>query len=152
MDNLDYAEDWTWFNANGNALSDEEVAAMTTEDKVEAFLEGRYAKGSTGGMGGGMPDGGRGDGMGKGELPDGNLPDGNLPDGELPSDLENGQAKHDMDDNDGEMIVGTPDAGTTQASGSSVDSNNYSTYEEMVEAYRADIESIEAGDEYHSIS
>ena len=46
------------------------------------------------------------------------------------------------------MIVGTPDAGTTQASGSSVDSNNYATYEEMVEAYRTDIESLEAGDEY----
>ena len=46
------------------------------------------------------------------------------------------------------MIVGTPDAGTTQASGSSVDSSNYATYEEMVEAYRADIESIEAGDAY----
>lgn len=136
VDNLDYAEDWTWFDADGNALSDEEVAAMTTEDKVEAFLEGRYAEGSTGGMGGGMMGGGRGDAMGE------------LPDGELPSDLENGQTKHDMDDNDGEMIVGTPDAGTTQASGSSVDSSNYSTYEEMVEAYRADIESIEAGDEY----
>lgn len=146
VDNLDYAEDWTWFDADGNALSDEEVAAMTTEDKAEAFLEGRYAEGSTGGMGGGMRGGGRGDAMG--ELPDGNLPDGNLLDGELPSDLENGQAKHDMDDNNGEMIVGTPDAGTTQASGSSVDSNNYSTYEEMVEAYRADIENIEAGDEY----
>ena len=29
-----------------------------------------------------------------------------------------------------------------------MDSNNYTTYEEMVEAYRADIESIQAGDEY----
>ena len=46
------------------------------------------------------------------------------------------------------MIVGTPDAGTTQASGSSTDSNNYSTYEEMVEAYEADIAEIEAGDAY----
>ena len=154
VDNLDYAEDWTWFDADGNALSDEEVAAMTTEDKAEAFLEGRYAEGSAGAMGGGMMDGGPGDRMGggrgdtMGDLPDGDLPDGNLPDGELPSNLENDQANHDTDDNDGEMIVGTPDAGTTQASGSSVDSNNYSTYEEMVEAYRADIESIEAGDEY----
>lgn len=42
----------------------------------------------------------------------------------------------------------TPDAGTTQAAGSAVDSNNYATYEEMVEAYRSDIESIQAGDEY----
>lgn len=148
VDSLDYAEDWTWFDADGNVLSDEEVAAMTTEDKAEAFLEGRYAEGATGTMGDDMPGGGRGDGMGKGELPDGDLPEGNMPDGELPSDLENGQEKHDMDDNNGEMIVGTPNAGTTQASGSSVDSSNYSTYEEMVEAYRSDIESIEAGDEY----
>lgn len=151
VDNLDYAEDWTWFDADGSVLSDEEVAAMTTEDKTEAFLEGRYAEGSTGSMGSGVPGGGvpgRGDSMGKGELPDSDLPDGSMPDGELPSDLENGQIKHDMNDNNGEMIVGTPDAGTTQASGSSVDSSNYSTYEEMVEAYRSDIESIEAGDEY----
>ena len=41
VDNLDYAEDWTWFDEDGNALSDEEVAAMTSEDKAEAFLEGR---------------------------------------------------------------------------------------------------------------
>ncbi len=46
------------------------------------------------------------------------------------------------------MDVGTPDEGTTQAAGSSTDSSNYSTYEEMVEAYEADIAEIEAGDEY----
>lgn len=66
LDNLDYAEGWTWFDEDGSALSDEEVAAMTTEDKAEAFLEGRYAKGSSGSMGGpggmqGGPDGMRGD-------------------------------------------------------------------------------------------
>lgn len=144
VDNLDYAEGWTWFDADGNALSDEEVASMTGEEKIQAFLEGRYAKGSAGGMGGMM--GGRGENMG--ELPDGTLPEGNLPDGELPSDLENAQTGREMDRESKEMVVGTPDAGTTQASGSSVDSNNYATYEEMVEAYRADIESIEAGDEY----
>lgn len=144
VDSLDYAEGWTWFDTDGNALSDEEVATMTSEEKAQAFLEGRYAEGSTGGMGGGrggMMDGGPGDAMGE-------LPDGNRPDGELPSDLENGQTKPDMDDNNGEMIVGTPDAGTTQAAGSSVDSNNYATYEEMVEAYQTDIESLEAGDAY----
>lgn len=155
VDNLDYAEGWTWFDADGNALSDEAVAAMTSEEKAQAFLEGRYAKGSSGGMDGGMPGGdmagGRGDAMGN--LPDGNLPDGELPDGELsdealPADLEAGQAEHDAGGGNREMLVGTPDAGTTQASGSSVDSNNYLTYEEMVEAYRADIESIAAGDAY----
>ena len=147
VDNLDYAEDWTWFDGDGNALSDEEVAAMTSEEKAEAFLEGRYAKGSSGGKGdmmGGGPGGmmgGRGDGMG-------DLPDGDLPDGELPADLEHGQMGRDTGDGNREMIVGTPDAGTTQAAGSGVDSNNYATYEEMVEAYRTDIESIQARDEY----
>ena len=32
VDNLDYAEGWTWFDADGVALSDEAVAAMTTAD------------------------------------------------------------------------------------------------------------------------
>lgn len=140
VDNLDYAEDWTWFDGDGNALSDEEVAAMTSEDRAEAFLEGRYAKGTSSNGPGGMM-GGRGDGMG-------DLPDGNLPDGELPADLEHGPMDRDTGDGNREMIVGTPDAGTTQAAGNAVDSNNYTTYEEMVEAYRADIESIQAGDEY----
>ncbi|MGN8968366.1 hypothetical protein [Intestinimonas sp. HCP28S3_D6] len=139
VDNLDYAEDWTWFDADGNPLSDEEVAAMTSEEKAEALLEGRYAKGASGGKGDMM--GGRGDGMG-------DLPDGELPDGELPADLKHGQMGRDTGDGNREMIVGTPDAGTTQAAGSGVDSNNYATYEEMVEAYRADIESIQAGDQY----
>lgn len=134
VDNLDYASDWTWFDADGNPLSDEEVAAMTTQDKAQAFLEGRYAKGaSASGHGGGMMGGGRGD---MGQRPAG-LEDGALPE-RLPMDKGTG----------GQMIVGTPDAGTTQASGSTVDSNNYATYEEMVEAYRADIESIQAGDKY----
>ncbi len=56
IDNLDYADGWTWFDADGNALSDEEVAAMTTEDKATAFIEGRYAASSSTGMGGGMGD------------------------------------------------------------------------------------------------
>ena len=147
VDNLDYAEGWTWFDEDGNALSDEEVAAMTSEEKAEAFLEGRYAKGSSGGKGGiigGGPGGmmgGRGDGMG-------DLPDGNLPDGELLADLEHGQMGRDTGDGNRKMIVCTPDAGTTQAAGNAVDSNNYATYEEMVAAYRSDIESLQAGDEY----
>ncbi len=162
LDSLDYAEGWTWFDEDGNALSDEEVAAMTSADKATAFLEGHYAKGSSGGMGnmsGGMPGGGN---MPSGELPSGERPSGELPDGELPSgNLSNDESTEDSTDKRGfsnegvaenstgdTMDVGTPDAGTTQAAGSSIDSSNYSTYEEMVEAYAADIAEIEAGDEY----
>ena len=43
------------------------------------------------------------------------------------------------------MIVGTPDAGTSQSAGSSVDSSNYSSFEEMLEAYESDIEEIAEG-------
>ncbi|MCC8017157.1 MAG: hypothetical protein LIO39_00935, partial [Lachnospiraceae bacterium] len=42
LDNLDYTDGWTWFDEDGNALSDDEVAAMTTEEKAAAFIEGRY--------------------------------------------------------------------------------------------------------------
>jgi hypothetical protein len=90
LDNLDYADGWTWFDADGNAMSDELVAAMTTSDKATAFIEGRYAKNSSGGMDmmGGMPDGDLTDG----DLPDGNLPDGDLPDGDLPNGEKMGKA------------------------------------------------------------
>lgn len=37
LENLDYADDWTWFDNDGNALSDEEVAQMTTEEKAQAI-------------------------------------------------------------------------------------------------------------------
>lgn len=58
LENLDYADDWTWFDEDGNALSDEEVAAMTTQDKAEAFIEGRYSKSSSTGMAtGNLPSG-----------------------------------------------------------------------------------------------
>ncbi|MCD8068724.1 MAG: hypothetical protein LUE87_07535, partial [Lachnospiraceae bacterium] len=229
LDNLDYAEGWTWFDEDGNALSDEDVATMTTEEKAAAFIEGRYTKGSSGGgMTGNLPSGmngaadfkggtdymtgGKSDmtgGMGgRGGMTDGNLPDGaSLPDGtdaesltdsELPGDLDteslaDGELPGDLDAEsltDGElpdgasdatgpdstaaettdttsdtgrsfdnsavaenssgdtMDVGTPDAGTTQAAGSSTDSTNYSSYEEMVEEYASDIAEIEAGDAY----
>ena len=59
LDNLDYATGWTWFNADGSAMSDDEVAAMTSADKAAAFVEGRYSKGSSGGAGG--PMGGSGE-------------------------------------------------------------------------------------------
>ena len=207
LDNLDYTSGWTWFDEDGNALSDEEVAAMTTEDKATAFIEGRYTEGSTsgtadaiGGMGtmdgdidiseigdidtSGLPDGdvdisGIGDidisdsdtsslpgaaagGTVTGDLEDidtSALPDGDidisgigdidtseLPDTDSGTSIENSDVAENSSGDT--MDVGTPDAGTTQAAGSSTDSANYSTYEEMVEAYAADIASIEEGDEY----
>ena len=89
LDRLDYAEDWTWFDADGNALSDEEVAAMTLADKQQAFIEGRYAKGSTGssdGPGGGFPGGDQGGApSGDGNGPGGTPPDGNGPGGDSDS-------------------------------------------------------------------
>ncbi|MCD7837219.1 MAG: hypothetical protein LUG83_11390 [Lachnospiraceae bacterium] len=174
LDNLDYADGWTWFDADGNALSDEDVAAMTSEEKAEAFIEGRYAAGSTGSKGGGLPSGMNGaadfndeEGPDGGDMPedrttdrlsDGDMPeDGTtdrLPDGDIPEGITNdfnnnvSVINENVDTNGDTMDVGTPDAGTTQAAGSSVDSANYSNYEEMVEAYAADIAEIEAGDEY----
>ncbi len=215
VDNLDYADGWTWFDADGNALSDEDVSSMTAADKAQAFVEGRYASSSSGGMGGGMPGGMGGMGaagmgnlpdgdlpdgdMQMGDLPDGDLPDGDmqmgdLPDGDLPDgdmqigDLSDGDLPEgdmqmgdlpDGDLPDGDMQVGdlpdsemhmgggrgnktnndditsgmgdevgTPDAGTTQGTGSGIDSSNYSSYDEMVASYESDIAAVEAGDEY----
>lgn len=156
LDNLDYSEGWTWFDEDGNALSDDAVAAMTSADKAQAFIEGRYTKGSSGGMGGmmGGPDGDFGniDGL-DGNLPDGGLPDGNLPDGG-PSGMGGGAPNGNAPDGnlpnggpDG-TIVGTPDGGTTQSATGSGDSANYESYEDMVAAYKADIEEIYADDKY----
>ncbi|MCD8375882.1 MAG: hypothetical protein LUD69_02955 [Oscillospiraceae bacterium] len=205
LDNLDYAQGWTWFDEDGQALSDEEVAAMTTEDKAEAFLEGRYTQSSSAGATGDLPSGMNGAAdfadsdvdtdslpggdmgdMGTGSLPGGgmggvdtdslpdggmgnmdtdSLPDGadsaSLPDGQVPDDLDMDSLPNDatgeIEIGDGEtaaegsgdaMEVGTPDEGTTQSATGSADSANYSSYEEMVEAYAADIAELEAGDEY----
>lgn len=155
MDNLDYADGWTWFSADGAALSDEEVAAMTTQEKADAFIEGRYTKSSSGkgdmaggrggdfgGMRGTPPDDGNG-GHG-GTPPDGGR--GGFGDGNAPFDF--GSVSSGTEGSGDEMTVGTPDAGTTQASGSNTDSANYSSYAEMVAAYEADIAEIEAGDAY----
>ena len=71
VDSLDYAEGWTWFDADGNALSDEAVASMTSADKAQAFIEGCYTKGSTGGMMGGAPGGDMAGGGMMGGGPDG---------------------------------------------------------------------------------
>ena len=134
LDNLDYAEGWTWFDESGEALSDEEVSKMTSEEKAQAFIEGRYAKSSNGNMGGpqqGRPEGGKPNG----EKPDGEMPNGDIPDGEMPNPGSREE-------------VGTPDEGTTQSASSSTDSKNYASYEEMLEEYQTDIASIEAGDVY----
>ncbi|MCC8121840.1 MAG: hypothetical protein LIO42_07670 [Oscillospiraceae bacterium] len=93
-----------------------------------------------------LPDG---DFSGMDSLPDddtdGAIESGTLPDGG--SDISS-ITNENVDTSGDTMDVGTPDSGTTQAAGSSTDSNNYSSYEEMVEAYAADIAEIEAGDEY----
>ena len=92
VDSLGYADGYTWFNADGTAMSDAEVANMSAADKALAFIEGRYAGGSSasGEMGG--PGGASGG-----------------PSANSATKTVNGVA---------EMTVGTPDAGTTQAAGS----------------------------------
>ena len=157
LENLDYADDWTWFDDDGNTLSDESVSQMTTEEKAQAFLEGRYAKGESGqnaGPGGGMPDE---NGPDRNEKPDG-IPDENGSDGEKPDGAPDGNVPGgaDSDGNDQDNLitsgmgneVGTPDTGTTQSAGTKTDSSNYSSYEEMLESYESDIASIEDGDKY----
>ena len=96
---LDYAEDWTWFDSDGNALSDSEVASMTSEDRAQAFIEGRYTKGSTGSASGGMEGGPGGMEGGFGGMR-GNGPDGDSAGGPL-----------DMNGNgpDGDSAGGPPD-------------------------------------------
>lgn len=159
VDNLDYADGWTWFDADGNALSDEAVAAMTIADKVQAFIEGRYAKGSSGsGMGGPGGDMMRGSGgtPGGNDGPGGTPPDGmgRGPGKGMPSEIGN-SSERSFDNADvaanssgDEMDVGTPDAGTTQAVGSSTNSSNYTSYAEMLASYEANVAEITAGDAY----
>ena len=161
VDSLDYAEGWTWFDADGNALSDEAVAAMTTAEKTAAFIEGRYTKASTGRGGPGMGGRGMGGPGGHGGMMpqgmDGAFPggpdavpemtaemNGALP-GEVPSGMTGAAGTEGSGD---EMIVGTPDAGSTQSASSTANSSNYGSYKEMLAAYQADIEEIRAGDAY----
>lgn len=137
LDNLDYAQGWTWFDEEGNALSDDAVAEMTSEEKAEAFLEGRYTKGNSDtGMTGGE--------MQKGAAPGGEMPKEGAPDEEMPGgEMPKGGAP------EGEIQkAGTPEGGTTQSADSSTDSSNYESFEEMLEEYKADIDEIYAGDEY----
>ncbi|MGX8703433.1 MAG: hypothetical protein ACSW8H_03155 [bacterium] len=44
LDNLSYAQGWTWFDANGSRLGDWVTQNMSAQDKALAFLEGRYAR------------------------------------------------------------------------------------------------------------
>ena len=163
LDNLSYAEGWTWFDENGTALSNEAVASMTDTERAQAFLEGRYSKGSSGRSGGpgGMGGGMRPDGM---ERPDGmNGPFESM--GDAAGDMANGGDTAEMASGDDAgrsfansavaensggdtMDVGTPDAGSTQAAGSATDSANYADYAEMLAAYQSDIAEVEAGDKY----
>ena len=148
--NLDYAEGWTWFDTDGNALTDEQVSTMTTADKAMAFIEGRYASASSG-MGGMMDaPGGMGGMAGK---PDGMMdkPGGMMEGapadlGELPGGMPGGRGFANADaaaNSTGDaMDVGTPNIGTTQAAGSSTDSATYATYDELLTAYAQDIAEI----------
>ncbi|MCR5782197.1 MAG: hypothetical protein K6G90_05610 [Clostridia bacterium] len=151
---LAYAEDWTWFDSDGNALSDSEVASMTDADRAESFISGAYAKGSTGSTSGGMEGGPGGmeggpDGDSTGGPPDmsgdsaGGPPDMS---GDS-SSSDNAGGPPDMNGGSTEE-VGTPDSGTTQSASSKTDSSNYSSFDEMLAAYQADIAEIEAGDAY----
>ena len=177
LDNLDYADGWTWFDEDGNALSDEEVAAMTSEDKATAFIEGRYAKSSSseGGMGGpgggmgkmgdmtGAPDGAMGAGPGGDmtgapgdmtEEADTETAETETTDTETTeSEEDRSFANSDVAENSAgdTMDVGTPDEGTTQSAGSTTDSANYSTYAEMLESYQNDVAEVYEGDEYGNV-
>lgn len=142
---LDYADGWTWFDSKGKTMSDSAVAKMTNADKAKAFIEGRYAKGSSTGSNEGM--------LGGGEMPDGAAPDGNMPgdfgNGEKPDGDPPGDLGGNAPDNTGNTEeVGTPDAGTTQAAGSGTDSSNYASFADMLSAYQSDIGQVQAGDSY----
>ena len=151
LDNLDYASGWTWFDEEGNALTDNEVMAMTLEEKQLAFLEGRIAGNTRGGSGGGPggpggPGGAPSDGgPGGGESAGG--PGGDPAEGQSEGESAEGESAGAPEGGD-TMVVGTPDAGTTQASGSHTNSRNYDTFEQMLSSYQEDITSVEAGDRY----
>lgn len=126
LNNLDYADGWTWFDANGSP-----VTGLIHDEKALAFIEGRYAKASRGMMMGGKPDGQRG---GKA---------GGAP-GDLPGDV--GDTGENMF---GKGIRnGGPAMGSTASAASAKDSANYASFDEMTAEYASDIAEITAGDEY----
>lgn len=117
LDELKTTEGVTWFRADGTAMTDEEVAAMKKSDRVQAFLEGRYAPAPVASMTVDVTD----------------------------TDALNSQA---VIENVEPQSSGTPSAGTTQSTGSTKDSENYETFDEMLKSYQDDIAAIEGGDEY----
>lgn len=143
LDNLDYAQGWTWFDSDGAAMSDDAAAGMSSEGKAQAFIEGRYAKSSAAGGMGGAPGG---------TLPDGAGERGTPPEG-MPATIGNNEAALDdaaaVEAQFGEGIRGGgPAAGNTASSGGRYDSSTYASFEETAAAYAADIAEIEAGDRY----
>ncbi len=168
LDNLDYAEGWTWFDADGNALSDEEVAAMTSEEKAIAFIEGRYASGSSsstmGAMGGDLP--GDLDISASGDIDITAIGDIDITavgdiditavgdiditaSDDISIDITASDETDTALDLFGDDIRdGGPDADSTAAAGSGSNSSNYSSFEEMAAAYAEDVASVQAGDEY----
>jgi len=157
VDNLDYGEGWTWFDSDGNALSDSDVASMTSSDKAKAFIEGRYATGTSSSSKGG-PGGNMGGGAPSGNMPGGETPSnignmtGEMPSGNPPSDMGNmkggPQGTSSSDSSSTTEKVGTPDQGTTQSATSKSNSSNYSTFKEMYEEYESDIKEVTSGDKY----
>jgi hypothetical protein len=136
LDNLDYAEGWTWFDDNGKALSDEAVAAMTAKDKSKSFIKGLYAKGNSGDRGGPGNPGGPGSGVGDpGDIG-------------IPGDTETRPGDAAPINFSNEITPGDPDEGATRPVAGKKDSVNYETYSDMLAAYEADIEEIYAGDKY----
>ena len=87
-----------------------------------------------------------------GELPDGDTIDQNDQIDNIDvNDIKQGTREIESslsDTIETQTEVGTPDEGTTQSATSTVNSSNYSTFEEMYEAYKSDIESIYEGDKY----
>ncbi len=110
---------------------------MTDRDRAEAFISGRYVKGSTGSGSGGI-EGGPGGGNSAGGLSNMGIggPGGNHA-GNPPDRNGGGTGK-----------VGTPDSGTTQSASSRTDSSNYASFGKMLAACRTDISEIQAGDAF----
>lgn len=139
LDNIDYAQGWTWFDSEGQALSSSEAAALNSGDKARAFLEGRYAKSSQGRGGFGGEQAALGNPSDKAEA----VPSGNN------AKLESSQSGDGAGDMFGENIrSGGPSSGSTSSADSSKDSSNYETFEAMVSEYSSDIAEIKAGDKY----
>lgn len=108
------------------------------------LVRGRYAKGTSSDSRGGMNAIG-----GLGRMDGNGPPSGGMPSGGFPGGSNSGKsarAGNTLNANGEE--VGTPESGSTQSSSSKTDSSNYSSYADMLEAYKSDIAEVTAGDEY----